>query len=225
MAPPSKVVPWFPVVAALGLALASGGCSAPSLQATEETPNLRPSLDLMYGQAEYTSDDLEGSGDLEEPDAYGLQFSHPLGGGPLAIDFGLAYLTSDEDLGSFDVLGIPFDDVEFTLSQYEVNLGLSLQFAFGDPDVLQFVPYIGGGGLFAVGVVELDGTVDFGGGPESFSEEEEETSAGYYGRAGVAIPIAEAIRIGAEYRLVGGVDFDGVEAENDRILFFLGFDF
>jgi hypothetical protein len=189
----------LPCASIASLTLCIAGCSSTALQSTDEADlGPSPSLDLQYGKVDVDGGALD---DLE-PAVYGLQFAHPIADGPFSFDIGFHYLEEDE-IGPLDV----------ELAQYEANAGLSLQFAFGDREGLQFVPYVGAGGVFALGEVDALG------------ESETEDSFGYYGRAGLAVPIADSVRLGVEYRIVREVEYDDFDVDHDRIVGFVGFAF
>lgn len=166
----------------------------------------RSGLDILFGTREL---DESAWAPIEEQTSFGLQGFFRSGESPLALEFGLLYSTSDEDLfvpglGNFNFSGEVLD----------VFFGGRLEFGDG-----AFRPYVGGG--LSLLAVASEGSAS--GGVVS----DDDASVGLYLHGGVAFLLGENLRIGADYRLVTGseVELFGVSADADytQLSFFVGF--
>lgn len=179
----------------LACGAASSSCSAvPEMAA----PAAREGVDasrVMFQVGLRSFDDQETWEPVEAEVAVGLEFSR-VGGSGLGVDLGL--------LGSIGLDEGSTSDLDVAGAAAEIYAGLRQEFGSG-----ALRPYVGGGGTMLVAGIDNDA----GGGVA----DDEDTSPGYYIRAGVVAFLTERTLMALDVRYVGGtsLEFETLEGTAD----------
>lgn len=172
----------------------------------QEVPRTRTSIDLLFGERPF------------EEDLYAPLDEHG--------SVGLEVAVNNTESGHGFAIGVLMSEEEDTLGPVEIDMAVAELWAgyrhtWGGEDA-RWHPFVGAGPVLLVG--EISGSIAGLG-----SIEVTESTLGFYGQAGVRVPLGDVAQVGASLRTVFGTDIEeqGIEADLDytALLFSVGVGF